>query len=307
MDSCEIISEVIEEDLKRLDQNLHKLLSENLNDLTANLSLYLFSKSKRIRSTLAFLFSKTLCGNVFEEQISIASASELIHNATLIHDDIIDNAPVRRGLKTINFEFDNKLAVLAGDFLLSLALDELFKIETPDVLKIFTSTLKEVCNGEINQYFSKNKIPTMEGYIKRSRQKTALLFEATLCSITTTLQPEHTKKIQTFAQNFGIAFQIKDDLENILSNDKSKPVLSDIKNGIYTAPIIFLNEEYPMITECSEEEILDKLNQSNAIKKTRELIKNYITGAIDSLDFLPHNHFKQCIIKICNNIINEDI
>lgn len=302
MSSYQKIISCVEPELSELDKNLSKVLKANENGLTFKLEKYLFSKSKRIRSILVFMLSKALFNRVSDEQIEVASATELIHNATLIHDDIIDDSDLRRGEVTLNYQFDNSLAVVAGDFLLSLALEQLLSTGSKDVIKVFTEALTQVCQGEINQYFDKNKILPIEDYIKKSKQKTAMLFEAALLSVAALNNNQHKDKIESFASNFGIAFQIRDDLINILKIDDSKPLLNDIQNGIYTAPIIYLIEEKPEFMSANADAIVFALKSSSAIEKTKNLIQNHVSLAIDSLDFLYDNHYKQSMINLCQYI-----
>lgn len=295
----EIIS-CIQSDFLNLDRNLHTLLEENDNLLAPKLSSYLFSSSKRIRSALIFLLSRALKSEAKDYQIKIASATELIHNATLIHDDIIDESSLRRGNKTINSEFDSKLAVIAGDFLLSLALNQLQLTQNPKVITIFTDSLKNVCQGEIKQFFEKNKLISIEEYIEKSKNKTAMLFKAAL---TSAIEDEtYLDKIEEFAINFGIAFQIRDDLINVIDIDNSKPFQDDIKNGIYTAPLIYLAQNNPDILHNSFEDIILELRKSDSVEKTKKLMQKYLSKAIDSIDFLEESKYKRAIANLCEYI-----
>lgn len=248
------------------------------------------------------MLAKALFNEVSQEHINIASATELIHNATLIHDDIIDDSDLRRSEITVNYQFDNSLAVVAGDFLLSLALEELLSTGSKEVISVFTNALTQVCQGEINQYFDKNKLSSIEVYLKKSKQKTAMLFEAALSSISALNDNRYKEKIENFASNFGIAFQIRDDLINVVQTDDSKPLLNDIKNGVYTAPIIYLLEEKPELLNSSVDIIVSAFKSSNAIEKTKKLIQNHVSLAIDSLDFLEDNFYKQSMIDLCKYI-----
>ncbi len=293
----------LDSDFKQLDENLRRLLSQNKNALTYKFENYIFSKSKRVRSLLCFLFSRAISDNVSIQQHKVAAAVELIHNATLIHDDIIDDAPLRRGNVSINCEFDNKLAVVAGDFLLALALNELLEINENSIIRNFTSSLLKICDGEITQYFDKNIIVEIDKYIDRSKQKTARLFEASLISVVALSgQVQNIENARRFAINYGIAFQIRDDLLNVLKTDPSKPYLSDIKNGVYTAPLIFLVQTCKNIDALSSDDLCNMLESSGAIAKTKELLGEYILAAIDSLEFLNDNCYKQSIIDLCNDL-----
>ncbi len=296
----------IHPDLKVLDENLYKILKEKENDLTGKLEKYLFSKSKRIRSVLIFLFSRAIDFKETDKAYKLAAVTELIHNATLIHDDVIDDSDVRRGETTLNYEFDADLAVVAGDFLLSIALEEILSINCSDVIKIFAKSLRKLCEGEISQYFNKNKKTSLDEYINKSEQKTATLFKAALLALDAVNGHKNTEQICKFATNFGIAFQIRDDLLNIIEIDKSKPIFNDIKSGIYTAPVLFYLQEQGETPEEITDKLLNDIRNSCAIEKTKQLIHKHITLAIDSLDFLQDNLYKQSILKLCKYISEDE-
>lgn len=294
------IIEVIAEDFSNLDVYLSETLTSNHNALYPTLKNYIFSSSKRIRSALVFLVARALGQNICSTQLNIACAVELIHNATLIHDDVIDKSDKRRGQKSLNAQFDNTLAIIAGDYLLSLALENILKANSCKVLDAFTKSLKLVCQGEIEQYFAKFELPTIEQYIKKSKLKTAKLFEAALTSVVTfENDPVIESEIKEFAKNFGIAFQIRDDLNNLLGTDKSKPCLDDLKNGIYSAAVIFAAEQDPNLLKKSADEIIQIVQNSSAPTKTRDLSAKYINFAIANLKCLEDNQYKAALTDLC--------
>ena len=295
------ILDIINTELNQFNATLKAELFTQNNQLSEKISDFVFSKSKLLRPKLIFLLSKALNKNISESIINLACATELIHCATLIHDDIVDNSELRRGKKTINYEFGNNLSVLSGDLLLSYAIQFLSKCENINCFKLFANSIKLMCEGEINQLFENNKIPTLQTYIKKSENKTAELFKASLLSLNEITNINQQQNINDFATNFGIAFQIKDDLLNITQNDNLKPSFSDIENGIYTAPIIYLQEINSNIENLSVEEIKNLIIENpQVIDKTKQLIENYKQKAISSIDFVENNQYKQEIIKIIN-------
>ena len=250
------------------------------NDLKKIINDFLSQESKMIRSLLACLFFQ---GNISEEQYKILVATELIHNASLIHDDTIDGNNFRRENKSINYKYDNKLAVITGDYLMSLAIKELLDLNNNDVIKIFFETISKMCIGESNQYFSRHKIPTIEEYLIKTQHKTAELFKACMVSMAIYSDSEIIDEAREFALNYGIAFQIKNDLDDYKKRENSQ----DIKDGIYTAPIILLNSiEY---NDVAIEKTLDLIH--NYCEKAKDIIKNfdndiykdYLIGLIDKL------------------------
>ena len=257
---------VKEELVKKI--NIEKGLQDKLFEL-------LQAPSKHIRTVVSFLYLKALGLEINEKQIIYQSAIELVHNASLIHDDIIDESKTRRTIETINHEFGNKLAVITGDFLLSVALKKIRTLKQSEIIDMFAQTLDDMCQGEIRQQFSKFKISTIEEYIKKTELKTAKLFETAICGSLIIAQSDIQAK--NFANYFGIAFQIRDDLINI------KTSKTDIKDGIYTAPVILSSN-----TE----------NFETGIEKTEILLNNYIDKTKKELSVLPENNYKNTLINL---------
>ena len=250
--------------------------------LQTKLSNILNAPSKHIRPLISFLYLKSLGLNIDEKQIILQTAIELVHNASLIHDDVIDDSEIRRNTKTINKDFDNKLAVISGDYILSIALTYIAKLNSIKIVEMFADTLSFMTNGEINQQFSKFQIPTIENYIKKTEQKTAKLFETAICGSLHLANSNENASV--FAKNFGIAFQIRDDIINI------KTTQSDIKDGIYTAPVIYAGN-----TE----------NYTNGIEKSHILLNNYIDNAYQAINHIEENKYKIAIKELLGLLKNE--
>ena len=264
--------EIIKQELKLFENKLSKSLQTSDNKLSSDMHDFVFRKSKRLRPKLILLLVKALNFEINEKILNLACATELLHNSTLIHDDIIDNSFLRRGEQTLNKKFNESISVLAGDYLLSKAMLLLAQCDNIKLFEEFSLSMQLMCKGEINQFFEKKQIPSFVEYIEKSKSKTAELYKASLVSICHVLNIKEIKEIENFAINFGIAFQIKDDLLNILNTDNSKPVLSDLYNGIYTAPILFLNNDTD-VSLLKEDEIVNKLNSNNKyILETKNLI-----------------------------------
>ena len=232
---------------------------------------FLKAPSKRIRPALAVLLSKALGEELTDEQLELLSAIEIVHNASLIHDDIIDDCAIRRGNKTIAAEFNNKLGVISGDYLLSIA-----------ILNEFSHNIKKMCIGEINQNFNRFKIGTIEEYIEKSKNKTGYLFETAIVCNLILSQKISQNKFKNFGLNIGIAFQIRDDLLNILSIDTTKPSNNDIEEGIYNAPIIYSGNPKDL---------------TSGIEKTRGLLNNYVQEAEKVLTNLENNQYTIALKK----------
>lgn len=255
------------------------------------LDFYFSKKGKRLRPALIFLILKSMGLEIAEKHYLLAFANEMIHNATLLHDDIIDNAAFRHSLPALNALYDNKMAVLAGDYLLSLALEALSELGAAEVIKIHANSISNLISGEIGQYFEKDSEVTIEQYIEKSKNKTAELFRTGIAGAVALVEQEiaHKNEIEAFALNFGIAFQIKNDLGGLEE---------DIKNGVKTAPIIYYKEltQKPLSVEA--------IQNSAAIEKTKNLIRLYTGRAIENIAFIEDNQYKKAICDLCR-IINQ--
>ena len=173
----EIISPVLSE-LVRFDEYILDYFSQNQDIHTKNqmkpiIKEFLDVKGKRLRPCLIFLLAKALDIPLTDFHYKLAMAQEFIHNATLIHDDIIDCSILRRGKKTLNFEYDSKLAVLAGDFLLCEAMNVLKQLNNSSIENLHVFALHTLVNGEIEQYFNRYKISSMDSYLHKTKAKTS--------------------------------------------------------------------------------------------------------------------------------------
>ena len=248
------------------------------------LTEYFKAPSKKIRSVIAFLFFKALGFDISEAFVKLQASVEIIHNATLIHDDIIDKSDVRRGLETFNSKFDNSLAVISGDYLLSVALKYLLNLNSCEILNIFADTIDKMCEGEIHQYFNKFKLPTIDEYVEKSKAKTSSLFEASLESASILYNFDRNIALN-FANKFGIAFQIRDDILNFTNSD-NKPVKNDYEEGIFTAPVIYANGDIENISE--------------GIEKAKQLLDNYLCGCRNIINNIVSgdNVYKKALFDI---------
>ncbi len=263
------ITSVIQDDINKVKQRLTSDINIKA-PLKSKLTAILNAPSKHIRAAAAFLYLKAIGEDIDEKQIIFQLAVELVHNASLIHDDVIDECKVRRNQKTLNSEFENKLAVISGDYLLSIALKKICVLNSVGLTEMFAKTLDKMCQGEINQHFNRFKIPSLDDYLQKTGQKTASLFETAICGAVF-LSGAKSNALE-FANNFGLAFQIRDDLINV------KTTKSDINDGIYTAPVIFSG---------------DITAPEKGIEKTVLLLNNYVNKAIKSLENIENNIYKQ--------------
>lgn len=272
------VLDVVKADIERVNKNLE--IETELNPaLAKEIEEFLQAPSKRIRSLFSILYMRASKMYLLPVHYELFAAVELIHNASLIHDDVIDESKLRRNKKTLNDTFDNRLAVISGDYLLGAALKKLVKIASLKVIDIFADALKTMCKGEVCQYFNRFKKTDIETYIEKSTQKTASLFVSTLHAAIVLADGGFDEKSREFAETFGLAFQIRDDLLNVIDKDKSKSA-SDVDEGIYTAPLILSD------------------NLSDGIEKTRDLLNNYVNCAKHCISDLEDSVYKTALYEL---------
>jgi geranylgeranyl pyrophosphate synthase len=313
----ENILKLIEKDLSSLNSELIKSLVSGNPHLDDVINYVFKSGGKRLRPALVILFAKALNkGNLSSYHFQLAEVVEMIHTASLLHDDVVDNAETRRGILTAGKKWNSKTAVLSGDYILAGALEKLVTVNS-SVVKIYAETLSQLCQGEIFQENQSYKLISIEEYIKKSERKTARLFIAGVESVAITTQMINDNLIKAskdYALNYGIAFQIMDDIQNLVcdKNKTGKPAGLDLKNGIITAPVIFAVEEYEknnenklnnfIYTKFRKEKDLKEavklITNSSGIEKSLIMVDEYINKAVYSIFPLEDSKFKQALIDM---------
>lgn len=259
----------------KLEDDLVILVKNNKNNLAKDVLGFCFAKSKRIRPLFTFACAKTLDCAINNDIQNTALALELLHGATLIHDDVIDESITRREQSSFYAKFGSKKAVIIGDYLLSLCFEVLSKINNPKVLEIFSGNILKTINGEINQFSNNFKYQDEDAYLEKSAAKTANLFicaAQTVCTLCNTTDDKK-RALENFAYNFGLAFQIQNDIENFKNNKE------DIKNGTYTLPLIYFKQENPTcaIMDITSEQIIKYTDMAqNKADEIKQKAKEYL-------------------------------
>ena len=313
---------VIRSELETLEENLVVNLSAKSKLLKEIVSYIFLSGGKRFRPAISLLIAKAT-GGIKDKHITVSEITELIHTASLIHDDIIDSAKLRRGNETINSLWNDKISVMAGDFLFGQASVKLGELENTEIVKIYAHVLSDLCDGEIEQYsLLFNPKITLENYINKSTSKTASLFAA-CCKSSAILNNQDSKTIKQcndFGLSLGIAFQIVDDILDFTStsHEAGKDVCSDLKNGLITAPTLFAlsstDERAKQIIMLIENRFNNNENDFNkaislvfelgGCKKAKELAVNYIENAKENLSFIKDPEIKGYLTTVAEMVIN---
>ncbi len=273
-------------------------------------------KGKQMRPMFVFL-AANLCGGVSERSYRAANLIEMIHTATLVHDDVVDDANKRRGFFSINALWKNKVAVLVGDFLLSKGLQLAAKHKDYDFLEIISEVTKEMSEGELLQIEKARRLDIKEDvYFEIIRQKTATLIAACCATGASSAgaSEEEIEKLRLLGEKIGIAFQIKDDLFDYESSISliGKPVGIDIKERKMTLPLIYAlnnsskkekrwminvvknyNEDQKMVTQ-----LIQKVKASGGIEYTKKKMYEFRQEAMDIISTYPNTPSRQSLIDL---------
>jgi heptaprenyl diphosphate synthase len=292
-------------DLQEIENEMADTVTSDLPILSETSLHLLKAGGKRIRPVFVLLSGKF--GDYSMDTLKqVAVPLELIHMATLVHDDVIDDADTRRGQLTVKSKWDNRIAMYTGDYIYAKALTVITRLEKPRIHQILSGAIVQMCIGEMEQirdFFNVDQ--SVRNYLRRIRRKTALLIAIScqLGAIATDAPPRVSNALYRFGYNVGMAFQITDDLLDLCGTEKAigKPPGSDLRQGNITLPVIFaLKEEALRGRLLDEIETIrvseNSVNSSPAVKLVRssrgvktaeEMADRYIMKALKALDSLP--------------------
>ena len=291
-------------------------------DLGAAISLLLSSGGKRIRPTVTILVGKML-GAPDNKLITIAAAIEMLHTATLVHDDLIDGSLLRRGTPTLNSQWTPAATVLTGDFIFARAAKLASDTDSIPLMKVFSQTLTTIVNGEITQLFASRCSPNRDGYFRRIYAKTASLFEtsAITAAMISPVDASVVEKIRQYGYGIGVAFQIVDDILDFTGKQTTigKPVGSDLRQGIITLPVINYIESHPgdpivkqlssgnCLNDMEAEQLIDAIRNSQAIHKSLDEACLFVKNGLEGLEDLPEGNYKHALQDLAAYIINRKL
>jgi geranylgeranyl pyrophosphate synthase len=313
--------ELIHEELERVERKIREVSSIEYEQMKAILDYLLSGGGKRLRPALVILSSKFYRADA-EKVTSLAAAVETLHTATLVHDDLIDNAFLRRGNPTLNAMWNSAATVLTGDYLFARAAAFAAETKSVRVVSIFAQTLMTICSGELNQIFSnEGEQPTRDYYYQRIYSKTASLFAAsteTGALLSGASEPE-AQALRDYGYNLGMAFQIVDDILDFAGNegDLGKPIGSDLRQGIITLPTICFLEAYPgdeTVTRVLSGQnegndavrtIVEMIKESGAIESSTAEAKRFAARSRDALSILPRNEYLQAMLDLADYVVER--
>ena len=314
------IIDSIREDLQRVEETLRTLPMIEFDVVDEAINHLLDSGGKRIRPTLTLLASQLYPADM-DKVVSLAAAVEMLHTASLVHDDLIDGSLLRRGNPTLNAKWTPGATILVGDYLFSLAADLAARSDNIRVMHIFARTLMTIVTGELSQLFETGSRALRAVYERRIYAKTASMFElATEAAGVLIGAPEdQIKVLRDFGRDLGLAFQIIDDVLDFTGNpsEVGKPVGSDLLHGIVTLPVIHYLEMHPdderiatMLKNDRRDEpqvhsVVDAIRRSNAISASLDEAREYVLRSQRALGYLPESSARQSMLDIADYVITR--
>ncbi|XP_008672980.1 solanesyl diphosphate synthase 2 chloroplastic isoform X1 [Zea mays] len=315
--SVSSLLEVVSEDLLSLNNNLKSLVGAENPVLVSAAEQIFGAGGKRLRPALVFLVSRAtaeLAGlsELTAEHRRLAEIIEMIHTASLIHDDVIDDSGMRRGKETIHQLYGTRVAVLAGDFMFAQSSWFLANLENIEVIKLISQVIKDFASGEIKQASTLFDCDiTLDDYLLKSYYKTASLIAASTksASIFSGVSTTICEKMYAYGRNLGLSFQVVDDILDFTQSAEQlgKPAASDLAKGNLTAPVIFALQSEPELREIIDSEFSDTdslataielVHRSGGIRRAHELAREKGDLAIQNLQCLPRSDFRSALEKM---------
>lgn len=277
---------------------------------------------KLLRPTVVFLASRFGSGSDREVVLNLAESLELVHTASLVHDDVVDRAEMRRNIATVNAKWNDDVALIVGDYLFAKAYALAAVLPKPEVIAIVAQTVFALCDGELDEITATRSLPSEREYLERIELKTASLYAA--CSQGAALladaQPEHVAALGAFGTNLGMAFQITDDVLDLVGDEEvfGKAVGQDLLEGMPTLPMIYAVEERdgsgaslearilaPAKTEEDMRALLEEIRASSGPERARQRALAFHDAAVRALDRLPDRPERDALREAVDFVVSR--
>lgn len=321
MTSATSLFSPVEADLRLLSENLIKLVGTR-HPIFYEAAKHLFAAGgKRVRPAIVLLMARaTMAGKeISDRHRRLAEITEMIHTASLVHDDVVDESEMRRGVPTVNSLFGNGVALLAGDFLFAQSSWYLANLDNLEVVKLLSEVIMNFATGEIQQGMTKfDTEVTIEAYLDKSYYKTASLIanSSKAAGLLSDVSRETAEHLYGYGKHWGLAFQIVDDILDFTGSTSSlgKPALADISSGNLTAPVLYALEEKPYLEtlisrqfekEGDLEQAIALIQDSHGIEKSRALAAHHAHLAVEHIADLPASESKQALIDMTDYVLSR--
>jgi len=311
----------VEDDLRQLTENLKSLIGARHPILYAAAEHLFGAKGKRVRPAIVLLVSRaTMMGQeITTRHRRLAEITEMIHTASLVHDDVVDESELRRGVPTVHSSFGNRIAVLAGDFLFAQSSWYLANLDNLEVVKLLSQVIMDLAEGEIQQGLNRfSSDLSIEAYLEKSYYKTASLIanSSKAAAVLSDSPTETAEAMYQYGRYLGLAFQIVDDLLDFTGSTEElgKPAGSDLKSGNLTAPALYALEEHPILEVLIErefaqpgdlEQALTLIQNSKGLERSRQLAYQHSQDAVKCLECLPPSESRQVLTKLTEYVLRR--
>lgn len=321
MTSATSLFSPIEADLRLLTENLKQLVGARHPILYAAAEHLFGAGGKRLRPAIVLLLSRATMPTqeITVKHRRLAEITEMIHTASLVHDDVIDEAALRRGVPTVHSSFGNRIAVLAGDFLFAQSSWYLANLDNLAVVKLLSQVIMDLAEGEILQGLNRfDTSLSIEAYLEKSYYKTASLIanSSKAAGLLSGVSAEMADDLYHYGRHIGLAFQIVDDILDFTGSSDSlgKPAVSDLRSGNLTAPVLYALEEKPYLEALIEreftqdedlEQAISLVEASQGIKRSRELAALHAQQAVQHLADVPSSESRQALIELADYVLSR--
>jgi geranylgeranyl pyrophosphate synthase len=312
----------IRDDLSAVEAKMREAMTGQHESLSAATEHLLASGGKRVRPAVALLTARALGGEP-SHAVPLAAAIEMLHTATLVHDDLIDGALLRRGIPTLNAQWSPAATVLTGDYLFARAAELAAETDSVRVMRVFARTLMIIVNGEINQLFIGRGQASRQDYAQRIYAKTASLFAvaAEAGAIVSHAGEATIQAMRLFGREVGMAFQIVDDILDFTSDETQlgKPVGSDLRQGLFTLPALCYLEQHPgdhdlnslLNGRAGDPEVVNRVVRavcsSGAVDAAFDEARAYVARARDALTSLPDNRYRRALSDLAEYFVSRNL
>ncbi len=311
----------VESDLDVLLADLRSLIGAGHPILQAAAEHLFAAGGKRLRPGIVLLLSRALdpAAELGSRHRRLAEITEMIHTASLVHDDVVDEAATRRGVDTVHSRFNHRVAVLAGDFLFAQASWHLANLDDLEVVKLLSRVIMDLADGEVKQgLYRYDTGQGFETYLEKSYCKTASLIanSARATGVLSDRSATELDQLHRFGRQLGLAFQVVDDILDFTGSDQQlgKPAASDLASGYLTAPALFALEERPALAGLIErefsqdgdlEQALELVRGCDAIPRSRALAEQFSREAVAAVDWLPASEPARALRAMPDSVLSR--
>ncbi|HEX6537983.1 MAG TPA: polyprenyl synthetase family protein [Candidatus Dormibacteraeota bacterium] len=321
--ATEELLEPVAADLQEFERRLHDSIASDLGPMASAMDLIVKAGGKRLRPALVILSSRLGEPNT-DFVFNVAMGIEFIHTATLVHDDLIDNSPTRRGVTTVHEQFGPNPAIIIGDYYFAKGANLLAAIGEPRIDAAISNAVMTICMGELLQMTSRNAYDqSLEDYHRKIGRKTATLL-STCCycgGVVAGLPEPATEMLRQYGHDLGMAFQIADDVLDYIASsaEVGKPVGADLRQGTVTLPLMLALQdgdagdrlrailEQRTLTDSDYDDVVQLVRMSPAIASAEGHAHEFAAKARAGLDGFPDSAARRALIRVCDYVVDRRI